>query len=256
MATMRTVVVSSVLACAVLLTATHEGRGQSEMDAAAAVAAEGDGSNFDARRSSKAMGEAASRLKDEVADKARKLQELESGLSRNQQSGSIVQAGIGDIVLILNGAADELAPDSPYRAALVREAVGLREAASQAAVNVDRGARQKAPYLQQKVAEIEAAARDAEELRTRLLTHVDLFEALGQRVQFAGTAARAAEQLKDAQGYLDRVQSVASRAEQLANELYARETGVANVSTSTAQPSSIAAPPSNRQMQQRSFPDR
>ena len=237
---MRSVVVSGLLTCVALVTAAHEGRCQSQTDRGS-VAAEVDSANFDARGSSKAMGEAASRLKDEVAEKAKKLQELESDLSRNQQSGVIVQKDIGEIVLILNGAADGLAPDSLYRRTLEREAIGLRGAASQAEVALERSTRQKAPYLQQKVAEIEAAERDAEELRTRLVTHVDLLEGLRQRVQFAGTAARVEEPLKNAQGYLDGIQTVATRTERLAIELHALESDVANASPPTVQP---AAPPS------------
>ena len=82
------------------------------------------------------------------------------------QSGGIAQKDIGEIVLILNGAAGERAPDS-YRGTLKREAVGLREAANQAVVEVDSGARQNTPYLRQNVAEIEAAERDVEELHSR-----------------------------------------------------------------------------------------
>ena len=236
---MRTVVVSGVLTCMALLAAAHEGRCQSQKDKISAATAMADGSNLDAKGCLKIMGEAASRLKDRVAEKAKKLQELESDLATNQQSWGIVRKDIGEIVLVLNAAANELAPDSLYRATLEREAVILRVAASQAAVNVDRSARQKAPYLQQKVAEIEAAERDAEELRTRLVTHVDLLEA-GQGLQFAGTAARIKERLKNLQGYLDGVHSVATRTERLAIELYAYES-VADAATPTAQPPSVAA---------------
>lgn len=76
------------------------------------------------------------------------------------------------------------APDSLYRGVLEREAVGIRRLATQAEVDLDRGIRQKAADLQQKVAEIEAVERDAEEMRTRLVTHIDLLEALRQCTQF------------------------------------------------------------------------
>jgi hypothetical protein len=133
-----------------------------------------------------------------------------------------------------------VAPDSSYRETLEREAVGFRGAASQVEVDLDRGNRQKAPYLRQKVAEIESAERDAEELRTRLVAHVDLLDRLRQRVQFAGIAARVEELLKNAQGYLDGIQAVATRTERLAIELYNREGGV-NTSPGPI-PSSVTAP--------------
>ena len=47
-----------------------------------------------------------------------------------------------------------------------REAVGVRGVATQAEVDLDRGIRQKAPDLQHRAAKIEAAERDAEEMRT------------------------------------------------------------------------------------------
>src|ERR1700758_4704019 len=107
-AIMRDVVVSGILTCALLMTAADEGCGQSRTDTVSAATAEPDGSNFDVRSMSKAGGEMASRLKDDVARKAKKLKELESDLKKNQQSGGIVQKAIGEIVVILNGAADEL----------------------------------------------------------------------------------------------------------------------------------------------------
>ena len=245
---MRDLVVSGVLMCVLmcvlLVAAADEGCGQSRTDTLSAAMAEPDGSNFDVRSMSKAVGEMASRLKDDVAQKAKKLKELESDLKKNQQSGGNVQKDIGEIVLILNGAADELAPDSPYRGTLEREAVGLRGAAIQAEVDLDRSTRQKAPYLRQKVADIETAERDAEELRTRLVTQIDLLEGLRRRAQFAGTVARVEEPLKNAQGYLDGIEGLVARTERLATELYSHEGGVSNATpVPTAQPSVARQPP-------------
>ncbi len=238
---MRAVVVSGVLACVVMVMAADEGHGQSQTDPAAVTAA-GDGSNFDVRGTSKAMGEMASRLKEEVAEKAKKIQEFESDLKRNAQSGGLVQKDIGEVILILNGTADELAPDSLYRAILDKEAVGMRGVASQAEADLDRGIRQRAPYLQQKAAEVETARRDAEEMRTRLVTHIDVLEGLRQRVQFATAAARLEEPLKNALGYLDGIQAVAARTERLATELYGREGGAATINpVPAAEPSPAPA---------------
>ena len=108
-------------------------------------------------------------------------------------------------------------------------------------MDLDRGIRQKAPDLRQRVAEIEAAERDAEEMRTRLVTHIDLLEALRQHMQFAGAAARLEEPLKNAQSYLDGIQAVATRTERLATELNDREGGVASISQAPTA-SFVAAP--------------
>lgn len=247
---MRAVMVSGVLACAVLVIATHEGRSQSQTDTAAPAAAEGDGPNFDLRGTSKAMGEMASRLKDEIAEKVKKLQDLESDVKKNQQSGGLVQKDLGEVILILNGTADELAPDSLYRVILEKEAIGIRGVASQAEADLDRGIRQKAPYYQQKATEVDAAKRDAEEMRTRLITQVDLLETIRQRVQFAGAAARLDEPMKNAENYLDGIQAVATRAERLASELYSREGSITGPSPAhTTEPSpAVSSAPSTTSM--------
>ena len=99
---MRTVVVSGVLTCLALVTAAHEA-----LPASASAKAGDDGSNFDGRGSSKAMGEVASHLEDGVAEKTQKLQELESDLKRNQQSAGILHKNVGEVILILNAAANE-----------------------------------------------------------------------------------------------------------------------------------------------------
>lgn len=239
---MRAVVVSGVIACAVLVTAAHEARSQSRTDTVATAPGGTNDANFDVRGTSKMMGEAASRLKEEAAEKDKKLQELEADLKKNQQNNGVIQKDMGEIVLIMRGAADGLAPDADYRMILAREGGGVHNSANQAEADLDREIRQRAPYLQEKASEIDALTRDAEETRTRLVTQIDLLEELKDRVPFGGATARIDEPVKNARGYLEGIQAIAMRAERLATELYNYEgSGAAKSAATPTAPATTAA---------------
>jgi hypothetical protein len=224
--TTRTVVVSGLIACAGRVTPGEEERSQSRMDAITTTTAKE--ADLDVRGTSRAMGEAAARLKGDPADWDRKLQQLEADLGGN----------VREIVLILQGAADELAPEADYRTILARAAEGIRSSANQAVAEN----RQKAPYLREKVAQLETVSRDAEELRTNLVKDIDVLEQFKDRMQLVGVKGRVREVVKSARTYLKGVKAIATRTERLATELYNYEGGVAQTDQ-VAPPSSTASAP-------------
>jgi hypothetical protein len=237
---MRLAILGGLLATAVLLTATQEGHSQSRGDVTATAKANETG--FDVKASSKVMGETATRLKENAAEKSKKLQELEADLKKNQLSVTAVQKDMGEIVLVLRAAEEEIAPDADYRATLAKEVNGLRSSASQSEVDLDRAIRQKAPYLQQKVAELQALGRDGEEIRTRLVTQIDLLEELEGHMQLPGATTRTGESVRNARAHVEGIEALAGRAERLATELYNYDgSNVAGSNPGPATP--MASPP-------------
>lgn len=237
---MRTVVVTAAITSVVLLASAGSGHAQPQTDAVATTTARADDGGFDPKSTSKAMGEAASRLKEDAAERDKRMQELVLDLKRSQEDSGAIQKDLNEIILLLQEAADRLGPDAEARKLLAREGAGVRISGIQAEADLDREIRQRAPYLQQKAAEIEALSRDAEEVRTRLVTQIDQIEELKERVQFSGAMPRIDEPAKSVAGYFQALQSMATRIERLANEVYNYD---GNPPRSTAAP--YAPPPAS-----------
>jgi hypothetical protein len=217
---MRTVIVSAAISCVVLVATAEDGRAQSQADASVTAATRADDASFDPKSTSKAMGEAATRLKEDAAERDKRLQELVLDLKRSQEESGGVLKDLNEIILLLQEAADRLGPDAETRKLLAKEAAGVRISGIQAEADLDREIRQRAPYLQQKAAEIEAVGRDAEEVRTRFVTQIDLIEEMKERTQFGGAMPRIDEPARNVANYFQALQAMATRIERLANDIY------------------------------------
>jgi hypothetical protein len=246
--TMRTVVLTATIASFVMLTVATDGYAQPQSDAVATATTRADDGGFDPKSTSKAMGEAATRLKEDAAERDKRMQELVLDLKHTQEDPGAVQKNLNEIILLLQEAADRLGPDAETRKLLAREGAGVRVSGIQAEADLDREIRQRAPYLQQKTAEIEALSRDAEEVRTRLVTQIDLIEELKERTQFGGAPPRIDEPAKNVAAYFQALQTMATRIERVANEIYnydgsaTRPTAAPYVAPSVSATSATAAP--------------
>ena len=126
---------------------------------------------------SKAMVHETTRLKDDAAGWARKLQELELDLKKNQDVEA-TSKNINECLVVLRAAAGRLAPDAETRVTLRKQEVAVRDLAIRAEVHPDPEIRKTAGYFQQKTTELHALNRSVEEIRTRLVTQIDRLEEL------------------------------------------------------------------------------
>ena len=173
---------------------------------------------------SKTMVHETTRLKDDAAGWAHKLQELELDLKlqldlKKNQDVEATGKDIDECLVVLRAAAGRLAPDAETRVTLRTQEVAVRDLAIRAEVHPNPELRKTAGYFQQKTTELRALHRSLEEIRTRL-----------------GDASRSAREAEDATGVqsyrranwrggkggevsLDNIQAIIADAQRIAADL-------------------------------------
>jgi hypothetical protein len=184
---------------------------------------------------SKALVHETTRLKDDATGWARKLQELELDLKKDQD----VEAkgkDINECLVVLRAAAGRLAPDAETRVKLRKQEVAIRDLAIRAEVHPDPEIRKTAGYFQQKTTELHALNRSVEEIRT--VTQIDRLEELKIQLEFNRTAAQIGEAVKGGEVSLDDMQAITEDARRIAADL----DGFGRASTVLTEPSEAAKP--------------
>src|SRR5580692_12604434 len=185
---------------------------------------------------SKAMVHETTRLKDDATGWARKLQELELDLKKDQD----VEAkgkDINECVVVLRAAAGRLAPDAETRVKLRKQEVAIRDLAIRAEVHPDPEIRKTAGYFQQKTTELHTLNRSFEEIRTRLVTQIDRLEELKIQLGIV-TAAQIGEAVKGGEVSLDDIQGITEDAQRIAADL----DGFGRASAVITEPAEAAKP--------------
>jgi myosin heavy subunit len=173
---------------------------------------------FEAGAIAKSIVDEASRLKNDAAEWGQKLQELEADLKNNQN----VDETLKDVerwLVVMQAAADRLAPNSETRTNLRKQEDAIRDLAIRAEVHSDQAIRKTAGYFQQKTAELHAVNRSLEETRIRLVTEIDRLEGLKGELEFNHAAAQSDESLKDGKVSVDNLQALTGAAQRLATDL-------------------------------------
>jgi hypothetical protein len=186
---------------------------------AAPAAADTKDKNFDLSTISKAIGDEASRLKNDAAGWNQKMQELELDLNKSQQDDEAAAKDIDESLVVLQAAAGRLGPDAEARVTLRKQEGALRELASRAEVHSLPEIRKTAGYFQQKTTELHALNRSVEETRMGLMTQIDLLQELKVQLEFNRAAGQIGELLKRAEASLNSMQVIAANAQHLANDL-------------------------------------
>ena len=188
---------------------------------------------------SKALVHETTRLKDDATGWARKLQELELDLKKDQDvEAKGKDKDINECVVVLRAAAGRLAPDAETRVKLRKQEVAIRDLAIRAEVHPDPEIRKTAGYFQQKTTELHALNRSVEEIRTRLVTQIDRLEELKIQLEFNRTAAQIGEAVKGSEVSLDDMQAINEDARRIAADL----DGFGRASTVLTEPSEAAKP--------------
>jgi hypothetical protein len=175
--------------------------------------------NFDLNAVSKAIVGEASRFANDAAGWNQKMQQLEVDLNRSQQDDEATAKDAEESLLILQAAAGLLGPDAQARITLRKQEGALRELASRAEVHSLSEIRKTAGYFQQKTTELHALNRSIEETRMELMAQIDLLQELKAQLEFNRAAGQVDGLLKHGQASLNRIQVIAARAQQLANDL-------------------------------------
>jgi hypothetical protein len=186
---------------------------------------------------SKALVHETMRLKDDATGWARKLQELELDLKKDQD----VEAkgkDINECLVVLRAAAGRLAPDAETRVKLRKQEVAIRDLAIRAEVHPDPEIRKTAGYFQQKTTELHALNRSVEEIRTRLVTQIDRLEELKIQLEFNHAAAQIGEAVKGGEVSLDDIQAITADAQRIAADL----NGFGRASAVVTEPAEAAKP--------------
>ena len=180
---------------------------------------------------SKAMVHETTRLKDDAAGWAHKLQELELDLKKNQE---VEAAGkdIDECLVVLRAAAGRLAPDAETGVTLRKQEVAVRDLAIRAEVHPNPEIRKTAGYFQQKTTELHALNRSFEEIRTRLVTQIDRLE------EPKMTTAQIGEAVKGGEVSLDNIQAITADAQRIAADL----NGFGRASAVVTEPAEAAKP--------------
>ncbi len=185
----------------------------------------------------KALVHEATRLKDDATGWARKLQELELDLKKDQD----VEAkgkDINECLVVLRAAAGRLAPNAETRVTLREQEVAVRDLAIRAEVHPDPDIRKTASYFQQKTTELHALNRSVEEIRTRLVTQIDRLEELKIQLEFNHAAAQIGEAVKGGEVSLDDIQAITADAQRIAADL----NGFGRASAVVTEPAEAAKP--------------
>jgi len=140
-------------------------------------------------------------------------------LKKNLQNPEAADPNIDKMVVLLRGAAERLAPDAEFRVVLTNAEATMRSHASESEAGLDPDIRKTADYFQQRVMEIAATKRAAEEARTRLWAHTDRLLIMKERLKLNRAVAEVVEFAKGAQAYLDEMRIMAARAQRLAINL-------------------------------------
>jgi hypothetical protein len=175
--------------------------------------------NFDLNVVSKAIVGEGSRLENDAAGWKQKMQQLELDFNKSQQDDEATARGVDESLLILQTAAGRLGPDAEARITLRKQEGALRELASRAEVHSLPEIRKTTGYFQQKTTELHALNRSIEETRMGLMTQIDLLQELKAQLEFNRAAGQIGDLLKRGEASLNRIQVIAARAQQLANDL-------------------------------------
>jgi hypothetical protein len=191
---------------------------------------------------SKALVHETTLLKDDATGWARKLQELELHLKKDQD----VEAkgkDINECLVVLRAAAGRLAPDAETRVTLRKQEVAVRDLAIRAEVHPDSKIRKTAGYFQQKTTELHALNRSVEEIRTRLVTQIDRLEELKIQLGIV-TAAQIGDAVKGGEVSLDDIQTKTEDAQRIATDLdgLGRASAVVTEPAEAAKPVKVAKP--------------
>ena len=188
--------------------------------AAAAAALNIKDQSFGLSSVSKAIVDETTRLKNDSAGWAEKLQELELDLKlqeleldlKKNQDVEAKGKDIDECLAVLRAAAGRLAPDAETGVTLRKQEVAVRDLAIRAEVHPNPEIRKTAGYFQQKTTELHALNRSVEEIRTRLVTQIDRLEELKIQLEFNRTAAHIGEAVKGGEVSLDNTQAITAEA--------------------------------------------
>jgi DNA repair exonuclease SbcCD ATPase subunit len=197
---------------------TATGTGEDTSGAASAVPRTAKDKSFDPSTVAKSIVDEASRLKNDAAEWAQKLQGLEDDLRNNQNVDGAV-TDVDQYLAVLRTVADRLTPNSETRVTLRKQEDAIRDLAIRAEVHPDQAIRKTAGHFQQKTSEMHAINRSFEEMRIRLVTEIDRLEELKVQLEFNHAAAQNDESLKEGKVSVDNIQSLTADAQRLASDL-------------------------------------
>jgi hypothetical protein len=200
--------------------------------------------NFDLTTIVKSIVDVASRLKSDGVEWGQKFQELVLDLKNNPQDVDANAKDIDECLIVLQAAADRIAPESENRRALQKIEAATRNLAARAEVHADTEIRKTASYLQQKTSELHALNRSVEEMRIRLFTQIDRLKQLKAQLGFNHAAAQNSEAVKGSQVIVDNIQAIAAEAQRLASDLdgFGRTPAAAAKPTDPAKPTEASRP--------------
>jgi chromosome segregation ATPase len=168
---------------------------------------------------SRELGQEALRLTEEAARGLKRLDELQTALEADQQNTQNARRTVEQLLSLLREGVARLDPGGAYVRTLDAEEASIRDFANRAATNPDTEIRPMAEWFKGKADEISAIRRNAEQLRTRLLTQVDRLERQQERLEFAIAATQVESFIKNARAYLDTLSSIANGAKSLADNI-------------------------------------
>jgi DNA repair exonuclease SbcCD ATPase subunit len=168
---------------------------------------------------SKELGEEALRLTEEAARGLKRLDELQAALETDQRRTQNAKQTVEQLLSLLREGVGRLDPSGAYVRTLDAEESTVRDFANRAATNPDTEIRPMAEWFKGKADEISAIRRNAEQLRTRLLTQIDRLERQQERLEFAIAATQVESFIKNARAYLDTLSNIANGAKSLADNI-------------------------------------
>jgi len=168
---------------------------------------------------SQKLGEETLSLKAQTAEALKKLDGLEDSLTEKQKNTEQAMTTVNELLALLNDAASRLSKDGNYVRTLSAEEDTVTKIADRARAHPDPEVRKLASWYQGKADEIAALLRDAEQLRTQLLTQIDRLDQEKERLSFAVAATNIEAFIKDARSYLDILSNIATGAKGLADNI-------------------------------------
>ncbi len=189
-----------------------------KMVAAGTVPRTDEDENLEPSTIAKAIGNEASRLKNDALEWGQKLQKLGADL-KNSPNVNATAKDVDDCLGVLRAAADRLAPNSNTRTTLRKQENAIRDLAIRAEVHSNRAIRKTAGRFQQKTVELHDVNRSFEEIRIRLVAEIDRLQELKTRLEFNRAATHNSELLKEVEDSLDDIQALTTDTQRLASDL-------------------------------------
>ena len=167
----------------------------------------------------KSLGNDALELKTETEQGLKRLNELEERLKQNVQDTKNAGKTIDELLSLLGQAADRLKPEGVYRKTLKAVEDTVRDYANRAATDPDPEVRKLADSFKNRAERIAALGRDAEQLRTSFLAHIDRLSQQKHRLEFSTALAETDEFIKNARAYFDTLNNIAAGTKKLSDDI-------------------------------------